>query len=288
MSQWAERRQKYRAILSAKRCINPGSVYDAMSARIAQHVGYQLGMVGGSSAALAVLGAPDLIVMTLTELAEQCLRINRACELPIMVDADHGYGNALNVMRTVEELNTAGVAGLSIEDTDLPPVYGTPATAKLLSLDEGLGKMRAAVAARKDPNLIIAARTSAVAMTGLEDAIARVKAYQETGVDAIFLVGVKTRAELDAIAEIAKRPIVLGSGGGELDDLDYLSDRGVRVCLQGHLPIQAAVQAVYATHKAMFAGTKPADVTGLPSQQLVDVATRASAYQRWTAAYLED
>ncbi|MGI9423252.1 MAG: isocitrate lyase/PEP mutase family protein [Hyphomicrobiaceae bacterium] len=286
MSQWAERRQKFRAILSGTACVHPGSVYDAMSARIAQHVGYEIGMVGGSSASLAVLGAPDLIVMTLTEFAEQCLRMNRACELPIMVDADHGYGNALNVMRTVEELNTVGVSGLSIEDTNLPQTFGSQGKAEILSIEEGIGKMRAAVAARKDPALVIAARTSAVAMTNVDDTIARVRAYQETGVDAIFLVGVKTRAQLDAVAAQIRLPIILGSGGGELDDTGYLSSKGVRVCLQGHLPIQAAIQAIYATHKAMHDGTKPKDVAGLPSKELVAVATRGEDYKRWTDDYL--
>ena len=244
-------------------------------------------MVGGSSASLAVLGAPDLIVMTLTEFAEQCLRMNRACELPIMVDADHGYGNALNVMRTVEELNTAGVAGLSIEDTDLPPVFGATANENILTLAEGLGKMQAAVAARKDPDLVIAARTSAVAISGVDDAIERVKAYQETGVDAIFLVGVKTRAELDAVAAVAKLPIIMGGAGGELDDLDYLTSVGVRLCLQGHLPIQAAIQAVYATHKAMIGGARPGDVQGLPSAEIRAVATRSDDYKRWRDDFLE-
>lgn len=288
MSQWTQRRERFRAILNGTTCVHPGSVYDAMSARIAQHVGYEIGMVGGSSASLAVLGAPDLIVMTLTEFADQCLGMNRACELPIMVDADHGYGNALNVMRTVEELNTAGVAGLSIEDTSLPEAFGTKGKSEVLSLEEGLGKMRAAVAARKDPALVIAARTSAVAITGVDDAIARVTAYQETGVDAIFLVGVKTRAELDAVSAAIKLPIILGSGGGELNDIDYLASVGVRVCLQGHLPIQAAIQAVYATHKAMIEGTKPKDVQGLPSKDLVAVATRSEDYARWTKEFLDD
>ncbi len=80
--------------------------------------------------------------------------------------------------------------------------------------------------------------------------------------------------------------IILGGGGGELDDLDYLSARGVRVCLQGHLPIQAAIQAIYATHKAMLEGTKPADVQGLPAKELVDVATRGSSYDKWMKDYL--
>ena len=151
-----------------------------------------------------------------------------------MVDADHGYGNALNVMRTVEELNTAGVAGLSIEDTLLPAAFGSNNKADILTLEEGLGKMKAAVAARKDPALVIAARTSAVAIKGVDDAKTRIEAYQETGVDAIFLVGVKTRAELDALATVSKLPIILGTATDEIDDLAYLTERGVRMCLQGH------------------------------------------------------
>ena len=92
-------------------CIHPGSVFDPISARIAEELGFEVGMFAGSIASFTVLGAPDLIVLTLTEFAEQAYRINRAGKLPLLVDADHGYGNALNVMRTVQELETAGVAG---------------------------------------------------------------------------------------------------------------------------------------------------------------------------------
>src|SRR5438552_18069996 len=99
-------------------------------------------MLAGSIGSLAVLGAPDLIVLTLTEFAGLALRINRAGSLPLFVDADHGYGNALNVKRTVEELETAGVAALTIEDTDLPQPFGDVGTTRLISLEEGVGKMR--------------------------------------------------------------------------------------------------------------------------------------------------
>ena len=121
---WTGRRERYRALIEGDGCIHPGSVYDPISARIAEDLGFEVGMLGGSIASMAVLGAPDLIVMTLTEFAGQVYRICRADELPLMVDADHGYGNALNVMRTVEELEAAGVSGLTIEDTQLPPPYG--------------------------------------------------------------------------------------------------------------------------------------------------------------------
>src|ERR1700720_4380414 len=154
---WTERRQRFRAILAGTRCVHPASVFDAISARIAEDLGFEIGMFAGSIASLAVLGAPDLIVLTLTELAQQALRINRAGSLPILVDADHGYGNALNVKRTVEELETAGVAALTIEDTVLPRPFGD-GKVTLTSIAEGVGKMRAAVSGRQDPGLVVAGR----------------------------------------------------------------------------------------------------------------------------------
>src|SRR5579871_1249725 len=196
---WTDRRRRFRAILAGSACIHPGSVYDPISARIAEDLGFEIGMFAGSTASLTVLGAPDLIVLTLSEFAQQAYRINRAGNLPLMVDADHGYGNALNVKRTVEECETAGIAGMSIEDTDLPTPFGTTKP-RLTSIAEGVGKMKAAVAGRQDPLLCIAGRTSAIQISSLEDTIARGQAYESAGVDALFFVGVKTRAELDAIS----------------------------------------------------------------------------------------
>src|SRR5580698_9204024 len=140
---WTERRERFRAILSGPRCVHPGSVYDAISARIAEDLGFEVGMFAGSIGSLSVVGAPDIIVLTLSEFAAQAYRINRAGKLPLMVDADHGYGNALNVKRTVEELESAGVAALTIEDTLLPRPYGD-GKMQLIPLEEGVGKMRAA------------------------------------------------------------------------------------------------------------------------------------------------
>src|SRR5947199_4179572 len=143
---WTDRRQRFRAVLAGSRCVHPGSVYDAISARIAEDLGFEAGMFAGSIASFTVLGAPDVVVLTLTEFAQQAYRINRAGKLPLLVDADHGYGNALSVKRTVEELETAGVAAMCIEDTLLPKTYGEKQPG-LISLEEGVGKMRAALAA---------------------------------------------------------------------------------------------------------------------------------------------
>src|SRR5258708_8099082 len=158
---WTERRERFRAILSGNRCVHPGSVYDAISARIAEDLGFEVGMFSGSIGSMSVLGAPDLIVLTLSEFAAQAYRICRAGNLALLVDADHGYGNALNAKRTVEELETAGVAALTIEDTVLPRPFGD-GTTRLISIEEGGAKTRAALSGRQDPDLAIVGRTSAL------------------------------------------------------------------------------------------------------------------------------
>src|SRR6202453_1096848 len=181
---WTDRRERYRATIAGTACIHPASRHDAIAARIAEDLGFEIGMFAGSIGSFTVLGAPDLIVLTLTEFAAQAYRINRAGKLPLMVDADHGYGNALNVMRTVQELETAGVAGLMIEDTVLPRAFGEKNTT-VISIEEGVGKMRAALAAREDKALTIIGRTSSPSITGLADGITRLKAYEAAGVDAL-------------------------------------------------------------------------------------------------------
>jgi len=242
-------------------------------------------MFAGSIASFTVLGAPDVVVLTLTEFAQQAYRINRAGKLPLLVDADHGYGNALSVKRTVEELETAGVAGMTIEDTALPTAHGASGPS-LISIAEGVGKMKAALAGRQDKRLVIVGRTSAMAISGVEDTIARLKAYEQAGVDMLFMAGVKTRAQLDAVASVVKLPLFLGSPGAELYDLDYLSARNVRVCLQGHLPFMAAVNAVHETLKALRAGTPPANIKSVASADLMKQVTRQADYSRWSKEFL--
>ena len=282
---WTDRRRRFRAILTGDKCVHPGSVYDPISARIAEDLGFELGMFAGSTASLTVLGAPDLIVLTLSEFAAQCYRINRAGNLALMVDADHGYGNALNTKRTVEECETAGVAGMSIEDTELPTPFGSTKP-RLTSIAEGVGKMKAALAGRQDPLLCIAGRTSAPQISGIDDAIARGQAYEQAGVDALFFVGVKTRAELDAISAKTKLPLILGGGTPELSDRDYLASRRVRIALQGHQPFAAAVKAVHDTLKALREGTPPAKLAGIADAELMKRVTRDGDYGKWTKDFL--
>ena len=282
---WTRRRERYRAVLEGEHCIHPGSVYDPISARIAEDLGFEVGMFAGSIASMTVLGAPDLIVLSLTEFAGQAYRICRAGDLALMVDADHGYGNALNVMRTVEELEAAGIAALTIEDTELPVPFAADG-ARLLTLEEGVGKMQAALAARSDPRLVIVGRTSAATIAGMDDAMRRIRAYEAAGVDAVFLTGIRTRAQIETIAEAVDIPVILGAAGPEIEDLDYLAQSGVRICLQGHQPFMAAIEAVHATLKALREGTPPADLKGVASPELVRRVTRDDGYRRWMKDYL--
>lgn len=284
---WTDRRVRFRALLAGDRCVHPGSVYDAVSARIAEDLGFECGMFAGSVGSLSVLGAPDIIVLTLTEFAAQAYRICRSGNLSLLVDADHGYGNAMNVKRTVEELESAGVSAMTIEDTVLPQAYGTLGSTSLISVEEGVGKMKAALAGRQDKNLVIAGRTSAAAVNGIEDAIARAKAYEEVGVDAMFFVGISSRADLEAVAAEIKVPIFLGSLSPDLTDKDYLSSQGVRIGLQGHQPIMAAYRSTYETLKALREGTAPKDLDGVASPDLMKQFTRGADYQAWMKEFLD-
>src|SRR5262245_47095643 len=282
----SERRTRYRQVLAGDVCIHPASVFDAMSARMAASLGFEVGMFAGSIASATVLGAPDLVVLTLTEFAEQIRRITRGSDLPLMVDADHGYGNALNVMRTVEELEAAGVAALTIEDTALPTPFGGDGEG-LVSMAEMLGKLRAAVAARRDPTLVVLGRTSALRRGGIAEAERRVAAYQETGVDGIFLAGARTREEVQAMRRVTRLPLLLGGAPPALADRAFLAASGVRIALQGHHPFYAAAKAVYDTLKYLGEGGAPADLKDRrASDALLGIAPTQGDYQRRQGQYL--
>jgi carboxyvinyl-carboxyphosphonate phosphorylmutase len=277
----SERRKRYRQVLEGNVCVHPASVFDAMSARMAVSLGFEVGMFAGSIASGTVLGAPDLVVLTLTEFADQIRRIARGSDLPIMVDADHGYGNALNVMRTVEELETSGVAALTIEDTVLPTPFGRQCEG-LVSIEEMLGKLRGAVAARQDPSLVIIGRTSSLRRGGIAEAEKRLKAYQETGIDAIFLAGASTRAEVEAMHRATSLPLLLGGSTPELADRTFLATNGVRIALQGHHPFYASIKAVYDTLKYLREGGAPSGLRDrVASEELLNIAMKQSDYKRW-------
>ena len=282
-----EQRKRLRAVFAGTKCLSPASVYDALSARVAESVGYELGMLAGSVASNTTLAAPDLIVLTLTEFAGQVRRIMRASNLSLLVDADHGYGNALNVMRTVEELEHAGVSGMSIEDTALPTRYGQAEGAdELISTAEMVGKLKAAVAARKDPATVILGRTAALKVEDTPRTVARAKAYAACGVDAIFVVGVESVEQVKAVHDAVGLPIMVGSAPASLKRED-LAAAGARVLLQGHQPVPAAIKALKEVYAHLHKGGAPADLKDkLASAADMEKLVGGEQYKKWQKDYL--
>ncbi|WP_296132721.1 oxaloacetate decarboxylase [Pseudomonas sp. Ga0074129] len=275
-------RAQFRALLASNRCYHTASVFDPMAARIAADLGFEVGILGGSVASLQVLAAPDFALITLSEFVEQATRIGRVSRLPVIADADHGYGNALNVMRTVVELERAGIAALTLEDTLLPAQFGRKST-DLISIDEGVGKIRAALEARVDPDLAIIARTHA-GVLDVSEVIRRTHAYQAAGADAICLVGVEDFAHLEQIAAALSIPLMLVTyGNPKLRDNARLAALGVRIVVNGHAAYFAAIKATYDCLREQR-GAEPCE---LNATELTHKYTQPEDYIVWAREFME-
>ncbi len=280
-----EKRNRFRAVLAGPRCMSPATVFDALSARVAEAAGYEFGLLSGSVSAAIELAAPDMALQTLTEFAGQVRRVVRAGNLSVFVDADQGYGNALNVMRTVEELEHAGLAGLAIEDLVMPARFGAGGKDELVSIDEMKGKLRAALRARQDPSLVIAARTASLKSESIENTVARARAYASTGVDAVFVTGVKNLAHLDAVRAAISLPIIVGSAP-TLTRAE-LEAHGARFCLLGHHVLPAIVKAMREVFVHLHEGGAPAALKPniAPPEEMRQLLAGAN-YEAWVREYL--
>ena len=288
-SNTAEHRRRLRALLEGDACIHPATVYDPISARLAEMAGYEVAVLPGSLASAAILGVPDLILITLTEFAEQARRIARYSGLAVVADADHGYGNALNAQRTVEELEAAGVAGLTLEDTLLPAPYNP--TEPMISIPEMSARLRAAVEARSDPSLVIVARTNALNVSTVEDAIERLTAYQQTGVDAVMIVGASKPEQVGAVGGAVSLPVILGNvpaSEPQLADRAFLAAHRVRIAYQNQPAFLASVQAQYDVMRHLHEGGTLASIAQpLAPGKLVDEMLRRTAYDETQQRYLK-
>lgn len=277
-------RRAFRALLASGSCFHTASVFDPMSARIASDLGFEVGILGGSVASLQVLAAPDFALITLSEFVEQATRIGRVAQLPVIADADHGYGNALNVMRTVQELERAGVSALTIEDTLLPAQFGRKST-DLISTEEGVGKVKAALEARVDPQLSIIARTNAAALP-VEDVVHRTKAYQEAGADGICMVGIRDFAHLEQIAEGLTVPLMLVTyANPNLNDNERLAKLGVRIVVAGHGAYFASIKATYDSLREQRNLTR--STSNLSASELTHTYTFPETYVEWAKEFMD-
>jgi len=239
-------RERFRSVLARPTCTLAANIFDPLSARIAHMLGYEVCVLSGSVGKVANLAVPDLVLSNMSDVVEHCRRITRIADVSLMVDAEDGFGNAVNVMRTVQELEAVGVSAIEIEDNVVPRQFNV-APLGLVSTAEQVGKLRAAVAARTDPTTVIVARTSALAECPLEEALERIRAYSATGAEALMLVGVRRgRPDFEAVHQATPLPLcVLNPPPDVRNDPGFLAANGLRVLMLGNPIFAVAIKAIH-------------------------------------------
>ncbi|WP_448618326.1 isocitrate lyase/PEP mutase family protein [Geodermatophilus sp. URMC 65] len=193
-------RARLRELLAAPAPLVAPGAYDALSARLVEQAGFDAVYMTGFGTTASLIGRPDVGLLSGAEMVDNARRIATAVDVPVIADADTGYGNALNVVRTVQLYEQAGVAGIQLEDQVMPKKCGHMSGKALIGADEMVGKVHAAAAARSDPDLVLVARTDAVAVSGVEDALVRARAYADAGADLLFVEAPTSEADIERIA----------------------------------------------------------------------------------------
>jgi len=272
------------ALLEKERTLIFPGVYDALGAKLVERAGFPLTFISGYSVAATQLGLPDFGYLTQTEMVAAAKRVCHSVKIPIIIDADTGYGNALNVIRTVNELIDAGAAGMFLEDQVWPKRCGHMKGKRVIPVEEHVQKIRAAADARQGRDFFIVARTDARQVNGLEDAIHRCKRYKEAGADALFVEAPRSVEELKALAKELPAPLVANMLEGGVTPLltkDELEKLGLQL-------IVCPLTALYASAKAMqdmFALIKSVGTTRdaldrlLPFQQFHDIIGLDTYYE---------
>lgn len=239
-------RELKRLLLGKEILIAPGA-YDALSAKLIQEAGFKVVYATGAGISNSQFGFADVGLTTQTEILEQVRKIVSAVERPVIVDVDTGYGNVLNMIRTVKEFEKVGAAALQIEDQTFPKKCGHFEGKEVISREEMINKIKAAVDTRQDPDLIIIARTDARAIMGIEEAIERAHAYVEAGADAIFVEAPETKDEMQRIAReisIPKVANMVEGGKTPLCPAKELEEMGYRVALFANCVLRTSVKAI--------------------------------------------
>ena len=257
--------QQIRDAVAADTVLMPG-VYDALTARIAARVGFDVVFTSGYSVSAARLGEPDFGFLTQTDMVEAARAVCRVSDAPVIVDADTGYGNAVNVLRAVRDLQDAGAAGVFLEDQVWPKKCGHMAGKRVVDTAEHAAKIRAAVDARGDRDLFVVARTDARQPLGLDDAIERCLAYKEAGADALFVEAPQSVDELARVAEALPAPLVAN-----------MVERGVTPHLSRSELRQLGFALIVCPLAALYAATRA--VTDVLTE-LRDQETTSGAYDR--------
>ena len=252
---------RVRRILDERGALVFPGVYDTLSAKIAERAGFPLAFVSGYAVAATFIGQPDLGLLTQTEIVERARQVCGAVDIPILVDADTGYGNALNVVRTVRELMDAGAAGCFLEDQEWPKRCGHMQGKRVVSREAWLEKVRAAVDTRGRRDFFIVARTDALAAVGMDEALARVEAARAAGADATFVEAPASLDELREIGRRAPRPTVANmveQGRTPVLGRSELAALGFDLILYPVAGLYASAQALTGVYRHLHeAGTTP-------------------------------
>ena len=193
-------RARLRELLAASEPLLAPGAYDALSARLIEQAGFDAVYMTGFGSTASLIGRPDVGLLTGAEMVDNARRIAAAVDRPVIADADTGYGNAINVLRTVAAYEQAGVAGIHLEDQVMPKKCGHMSGKAVIPAEEMVGKIRAAVAARRDPDFVLIARTDAAAVHGIDEAISRARRYAEAGADALFVEAPASEADLARVS----------------------------------------------------------------------------------------
>ena len=256
-------REFFREVLSRPECTLAANIFDPLSARIAHMLGYEVCVLSGSVGKAANLGVPDGVLSNMSDVVDHCRRITRITDVSLMVDAEDGFGNAVNVVRTVREMEAAGVAGIEIEDNFVPRRFNV-ADPGLVSTEEQVGKLEAAVAARTDPTTVIVARSAALGLCPLDEALERVRAYSQTGAEALMLTGAQSREQLEAVHQATSLPLCVLSPPADARNDQAFLDSNMRILMLGNPTFTIAVKAIHDSLKHLKDGGAIED---LPGQQ---------------------
>jgi 2,3-dimethylmalate lyase len=287
-------RARLRELLAGAGPVVAPGAYDALSARLVEQAGFDVVYMTGFGTTASLIGRPDVGLLSSTEMIDNARRIAAAVDVPVIADADTGYGNAITVVRTVQDYEQAGVAGIHLEDQVMPKKCGHMSGKAVIAADEMAGKIRAAVAARRDPDFVIIARTDAAAVHGLDDAIARARTYAEAGADVLFVEAPTSEDDIARVAASLKdvAPLVFNwAEGGRTPPitLERIAELGFSLVLY---PIGTLLAATAGIQEVLAAirkdGTPAAAMSGLPTfdgfTDLIGLPEISALEHRFTAS----
>jgi len=282
-------REKFRQVISKDSCTLAANIFDPLSAHIANMLEYEVCVLSGSVGKVANLAVPDIVMSNMSDVVDHCRRITRIADVCLMVDAEDGFGNAVNVVRTVREMEAAGVAAIEIEDNFVPTQFNVQDPG-LVSKEEQSGKLKAAVAARTDPSTVIVARSAAFGLCPLDEAMDRLGVYSQTGAEAVMLTGVKSREQFEAAHRATSLPIcILNPPSDARHDSAFLAANGVRILMLGNPIFAVAVKAIYDSLKHLKYGGAMEDLAERQAPpELLRSVNRTDEFIRLQEAYVRD